>query len=210
MYFDQQTHACACIGMVDNNNKKRSKIIKNILFSSCIWGALIVTRGPCAKLVEITLNLSGVTSFWVSTSIWESLLNAKKLHFSSYFYVGLTWASRTHEEILEPFFIIFDHANTCASIPSLVEIHNARPICKRFQDSGTGLYSSKNVKIVIKQAWSLPMHLYYYGALLKVFSGDYFNTNVSRLNFWIRGQSYKTFEALGWCKIKCLNRWLCL
>ena len=27
-------HACACVGMVENN-KKCSKIIKNILFSSC-------------------------------------------------------------------------------------------------------------------------------------------------------------------------------
>ena len=32
------THAFACVGMVENN-KRRSKIIKNILFSSCVQGA---------------------------------------------------------------------------------------------------------------------------------------------------------------------------
>ena len=32
MYFDQQTHACACIHMVENN-EKRLKIIKKVLFS---------------------------------------------------------------------------------------------------------------------------------------------------------------------------------
>ena len=34
MYFDQQTHACACVHMVENN-EKRLKIIKKVLFSSC-------------------------------------------------------------------------------------------------------------------------------------------------------------------------------
>ena len=35
VYFDQQTHACTCICMVEND-KKRLKMIKNILFSSCV------------------------------------------------------------------------------------------------------------------------------------------------------------------------------
>ena len=38
VYSNQQMHACACIRMIENN-KKRSKIIKNILFSSCIQEA---------------------------------------------------------------------------------------------------------------------------------------------------------------------------
>ena len=33
VYFGQQSHACACVCMV-KNNRKRFKIIKNILFSS--------------------------------------------------------------------------------------------------------------------------------------------------------------------------------
>ena len=51
---------------------------------------IIVTKGLCAKLVEFSQNLSGATSFRVSTNIWESLLNAKKLHFCSDLYLNLT------------------------------------------------------------------------------------------------------------------------
>ena len=42
---------------------------------------IIVRRGLCANLVEFSLNLSGATSFWVSTRVRESLLNAKKTQF---------------------------------------------------------------------------------------------------------------------------------
>ena len=45
VYFDQQTHAWACVRMVENN-KKHSKMMKKVPFSSCVW---------------------------VSTSFWESL-----------------------------------------------------------------------------------------------------------------------------------------
>ena len=38
VYFGQQSHACACVRMVIND-RKRFKIIKNILFSSCAWEA---------------------------------------------------------------------------------------------------------------------------------------------------------------------------
>ena len=38
VYFYQQMHACACVRMVEND-KKRSKIIQNILFSSCVGEA---------------------------------------------------------------------------------------------------------------------------------------------------------------------------
>ena len=31
MYFDQQTHACACVRMVEND-KKHSKMMKKVLF----------------------------------------------------------------------------------------------------------------------------------------------------------------------------------
>ena len=80
--------------------RQGDKKIKNILFSSCVretyvrltykyeqkqsFLAFIVTRGLCAKLIEFTQNLSGATTSWVSTSVWESLQNAKKLHFCSY------------------------------------------------------------------------------------------------------------------------------
>ena len=35
VYFEQRMHACPCVCMVENN-KNCSKIIKNILFSSCV------------------------------------------------------------------------------------------------------------------------------------------------------------------------------
>ena len=68
---------------------------------------IIVMRGLCAKLVEFTRNLPGATSFCVSTSIWESLLSTKKLHFSSYFYVSLAWAFHTHD-VKSMFLIILE------------------------------------------------------------------------------------------------------
>ena len=66
----------SCMGL--RRNMKKNVVLKTVFF-------IIVTKGLCGKLVEFTLNLSGATRFWVSTSVWESLLNAKKLHFSSYF-----------------------------------------------------------------------------------------------------------------------------
>ena len=44
-------------------------------------------------MLYISLNCWGATSFWVSTSVWESLLNAKKLDFSSCSCMSLTWVS---------------------------------------------------------------------------------------------------------------------
>ena len=37
-YFNQRTHDCACVRMVENDWKS-SKIIKNLLFSVCVWEA---------------------------------------------------------------------------------------------------------------------------------------------------------------------------
>ena len=34
VYFDQQMHACACIGMVENN-ENHSKMMKKVPFPSC-------------------------------------------------------------------------------------------------------------------------------------------------------------------------------
>ena len=54
VYFDQQMHACTCVGMVENN-EKCFKIIKNILFSSCLQEAhvrLTYENETCPKLVQ--------------------------------------------------------------------------------------------------------------------------------------------------------------
>ena len=81
------------------------------------------------KTLILTRNCWGATSFWVSTSVWESLLNTKKLHF---FHV-LAWALRdslvhTMKRVLfgnfQAFFFVFNHVNTCARMRLLVEIHN--------------------------------------------------------------------------------------
>ena len=49
--------------------------------------------------------------------------------FSSIFFMRLTWASHANDEKVTfyhfwMFFIFFNHANACASMPLLVEIHN--------------------------------------------------------------------------------------
>ena len=76
MYFDQRTHAWACVHRV-KNNEKHLKIIKKVLFSS-------YTRETQVRLTqEHEWNCWGATSFWVSTSVWESLLNATNVHFCS-------------------------------------------------------------------------------------------------------------------------------
>ena len=81
------------------------------------------------KNSDLKWNCWGATSFWVSTSVWESLLNAKKLHFSSCSCVSLMWVSRAYDEkstflVILSVFIVFDHVNACASLRLLVEIHN--------------------------------------------------------------------------------------
>ena len=66
----------------------------------------------------------GATIFWVSTSIWESLLDAKKFHFSPCFYVSLTWASCAYDE-KSTFLIIFK----CFSLFSTMWTHAQACIC---------------------------------------------------------------------------------
>ena len=85
------------------------------------------------KKTKFTWNCWGAKSFLVSTGIWESLLNAKKMHFSSCSCVSLTWVSRAYDEQwkkyffgnFQAFFIVFDHVNACASMRLLVKIHNS-------------------------------------------------------------------------------------
>ena len=100
--------------------KNTQKIFKKYFF---------IVRMRDSRKAHATWNCWGANSFWVSTSVWESLLNAKKLHFSSCSCVSLTWVSRTYNEKstflnFQAFFIVFDHVNACASMPSQVEIHN--------------------------------------------------------------------------------------
>ena len=70
---------------------------------------IMLTRGLRTKMTKFTSNCWGASSFWVSTSVCESLLTAKKLNFYHIF----TWASRAYD--FQAFFIVFDHVNICAS-----------------------------------------------------------------------------------------------
>ena len=77
------------------------------------------------------LNLSGATSFWVSTSIWESLLNAKHFIFLHvHAWALLESLVRTIKKLFFENFVAFFYCfrqflNACASICSLVKIHNS-------------------------------------------------------------------------------------
>ena len=62
------------------HGRKQWKTLKNYQKSSVF---IMLTRGSRTKMTKLTWNCWGATSFWVSTSVWESLVNAKKLHFSS-------------------------------------------------------------------------------------------------------------------------------
>ena len=114
------THACACVHMVESNEKclKIIKKLKSVFF-------IMISRGSRSKMTKFTWNCWGATSFWVSTSIWEPLLNAKKcIHV-------LAWALRESlvRTMKKYFLIIFNHVNACVSMRLLVEIHNSGEWC---------------------------------------------------------------------------------
>ena len=95
------------------------------------------------SLLQNWLNFSGATSFWVSTSIWESLFNTEKLHFFCIFLRKplVRMIKKYVFDYFRAFFIVFDHVNACTSIRSLVELQNSfnqgvflkfyiQPLCK--------------------------------------------------------------------------------
>ena len=95
VYFDQRTQACAWVYMGLHGQKtikNALKLSKTYFFIMRMRGSCKAYIGMCAKLVEFTQNLSGATSFRVSTSIWESLLNAKKIHFVRKPYMSFLYA----------------------------------------------------------------------------------------------------------------------
>ena len=79
-------------------------------FTSFAHGSLVT------MMKNTVFNLSGATSIWVSTNVWESLLNAKNVSFLPYFYVSLRWTSCTHDEKRILLIIL--------RMRLLVEIHN--------------------------------------------------------------------------------------
>ena len=97
VYFDQQTHTCACVRMV-KNDKKAFENEEKVPFLSC-------ARGSCKTHEEKSLLVSD----------WEWLPKAGcSFGFLLFFFMRLTWASCAHDE-KGTFFIILDHANACTS-----------------------------------------------------------------------------------------------
>ena len=76
------------------------------------------------QLTHANQNSPGATSFWVSTGIWESLLNAKNADFSSCCGMSLTWASHVHDE-KSTFLTIFE----CFSLFSTIQTHAQACVC---------------------------------------------------------------------------------
>ena len=112
------------------------KTIKNALKLSKTWFKplfIMLMRDSCVKTFDFKQNLSGATSFWVSNSVWESLLNVKNIHFCSSFYVSLTWISCTHDEksIFWWFSSIFYRFRPCKRMR---KIHNKCPLHSMYKN----------------------------------------------------------------------------
>ena len=97
------------------------KLLKWLHIKSTFF--IMLTRGSCTKMDEFSLNI------WVSTSVWESLLNTKNVHCLSSWCMSLTWASLACDEKssfwwFSIVFLCFKHANVWASMCWLVKICN--------------------------------------------------------------------------------------
>ena len=122
--FTQQTHACACVRMVQNN-WKHPKISKKVPFSSCAQEAHEEKR----KKKFGGQQFGATPKSWLTPKRWLLIWNCVVfVVFCAFFYMHLLcarWYSLknfiTHFRV---FSIVFDHANACASMHSLDEIHN--------------------------------------------------------------------------------------
>ena len=121
VYFDQQTHDCACIRMVENDGK-HSKIIKSTFF-------IMRTRGSCKAREEkwrekfVGQKLGVTPKSWLTPKRWLLIWNFVKL-FSSFFFMSLRWASHTHDGI-GTFFIILQ----CFSSFLTMQTHAQACVC---------------------------------------------------------------------------------
>ena len=80
VYFNQQTHTCACVRMV-KNDKKHSKMSKKVLFSSCAREAherLTCESLVCMKKKVLLSSFSYVFDLLIS---WLWLTQLKVLRF---------------------------------------------------------------------------------------------------------------------------------
>ena len=71
VYFDKRTHACTYVCMVENN-KKHSKIMKKVPFSSCIQEAHVrLMKNNSLLLVHKVLTTQDQNR--VTTKVYENL-----------------------------------------------------------------------------------------------------------------------------------------
>ena len=121
VYFDQQTHACACICMVEND-EKHWKMMKKVPFLSCAREAHVRSMKKSEEKTKLA------TSIWVSASFWESLPIADQQNLFFFFSSQALHKPlvRMMEKVLFHDFHCFRPCKRCASMHSLVEIHNTK------------------------------------------------------------------------------------
>ena len=83
----------------------------------------MLMKGSHSKMIEFSPNLPGATSFWVSTSIWESLLNAKMSIFNHVAYERVMgMMKKVFSDDFQVFFIVHVLAgqNTQHTSPQII------------------------------------------------------------------------------------------
>ena len=102
MYFNQQTLAGAWVCMV-KNNEKHWKMMKKYLFQLlCIWTSEHMAEND-KKHSKMMKKVNFTRGTWEAYK--EKRKKTNKLFFS-FFFMSLSWASRTHDE-KGTFFMIF-------------------------------------------------------------------------------------------------------
>ena len=106
VYFDQQMHACACISMVENN-EKHSKMMKKLPFPSCAREAHV--RRMKNK------NPNEQPAFRCQPDFGSHSQTLTNKLFSSFSFMRLTRASRAHDGkgTFSSFWNVFHCFRTC-------------------------------------------------------------------------------------------------
>ena len=132
------------LGMVEND-QKHLEMMKKVLFPSCVREAHVrrmkknketnFQRTFCVMHMSIHVEKKSkwATSFWGSLPIADQQTIFFIFLHVSYTSLSCTRWKKYFFHHFQIFYIVFDHANACASMRSLVEIHNT---CYRFLPVG--------------------------------------------------------------------------
>ena len=116
--------ANACLRMVEND-QKHLKMSKKVPFSSCTREALDEKRRK--KFVGQRLGVTPKS--WLTPKCWLLIWNFAVFCSFCYMSVSCAWRKMFWKNFFNDFrmfLIVFGHANACASMCSLVEIHNTQ------------------------------------------------------------------------------------